>query len=244
MSGMSLSKVTAVARRELDQRRTLLAAAVALGLVPVVAGAFSPAVRASARTLGVVEFFVAQAIAAFVGLGLVGDDLASGRMGWYFSRPLSGFAIWAGKIGGAGILAVAATVVMTLPALLLAPPAAGPLLGTPLGDAGFVVCPLLFLGAGAVGGIIARGRSGWLAVDLACIVALAPLMVWAGEQPHAPGDLFGQGVLLVFTAAFLAASAAGVIVGRADARRAHAAASLTLWGIFVPAALVLLVALV
>lgn len=237
-------KVTTVARRELDQRWAVLGAAAALGLIPVVASAFAPGLRAHARMLGVTEFFVAQAIASFVGLGLVGDDLASGRMGWYFSRPLSGFAIWAGKLGGAALLAIAATLVMALPALLLAPAPEAPSFATPLGDAGFVVCPLLFVGAGAVGGIVARSGTRWLYVDLACGLVLAPFMVWAGEQPHRPGDVFGITVLLVFTLAFLAASAAGVIVGRADARRAHAAASLTMWGIFVPAALVLLVSLV
>jgi len=244
MSGLSeVMKVTTVARRELDQRWAVLGAAAALGLAPVVASAFWPSLRVHARTLGVAEFFVAQAIASFVGLWLVGDDLASGRMGWYFSRPLSGFAIWAGKLGGAGLLAIAATLVMALPTLVLAQPVESPLLGTPLGDGGFVVCPLLFVGAGAVGGIVARGRTRWLALDLACVVALGPLMVWAGERPHAPGDAYGITVLLVFTGAFLSASAAGVIVGRADARRAHAAASLTLWGIFVPGAVALCVSL-
>ncbi len=237
--------VTALARREIHQRWAVLGVAAALGLVPVVAGGFWPSVRADARTLSVVEFFVAQAIASFIGLGLVGDDLASGRMGWYFSRPLSGFAIWGGKIGGAGALAVAATLLMGLPTLFLVQslaPREGLFAGTTLGAVGFVVFPLLFVGAGAVGGIVARAHTRWLLLDLACVTALPVLILPTSERIHAlmkgaRHDLhvLDTAMLLAFPAAFLVASAAGVMIGRVDARRAHAAASVTLWGILIPA---------
>jgi len=239
------SNVITMSRRELQQRWAALAAAGAFGLVPVVAAAFWPSVQANARMVGVAEFLAAQAIAALMGLGLIGDDLASGRMGWYFSRPLSGFAIWAGKLGGAGALAIAATFVMTVPAMFLVRPREGLLVGTPLGAAGFIVCPLLFVGAGAVGGIIARARTGWRLLDLGCVVTFGPLVAWASQRIHAAAggarsDFFGPAVLLVMTGALLAASAAGVMIGRADARRAHVAVSLTLWGILVPAEAALL----
>lgn len=233
--------VITMARREIRQRWPLLGVAAALGLMPVVASAFWPEVRADGRTLGIAEFFVAQAIAAFVGLGLVGDDLASGRMGWYFSLPLSGLAIWAGKLGGAGVLAVAATFLMVLPTLFLAQPLAEELY-VPLDAAGFVLIPLMFLCAGVVGGIVARGRTRWLFLDLAGVLALPLVIMPTSEAIHASRhDLHGvdAAILLAFIVSFLVASAAGVIVGRADARRAHAAASVTMWGIMVPAQLAL-----
>ncbi len=234
--------VTTLARREIHQRWAVLGVAAALGLAPVVASALWPSVRADARTLGVMEFIVAQALAALVGLGLVGDDLASGRMGWYFSRPLSGFAIWAGKVSGAGALAVAATFVMGVPALFLVQPhgwGEGLFADAPVGIAGFVVYPLMFVGVGTVGGIVARTRTRWLLLDLACVLALCPLIMRTSARIHAlPAGArhdLGPAMLVLFTIAFLVASAAGVMIGRADARRAHAAASVTLWGILVPA---------
>src|SRR5262249_51399952 len=136
-----------VAARELRQRRAVLAGAVLVALAPVVVCSFGPDYRHGARIYGVAEFLASLGLAAFVGLGLIGDDLASGRMGWYFSRPLSGAAIWGGKMGGAAALAIASTWIMTLPALLLVEPREGLFDGFPMGVAGLVVCPVMFLGA-------------------------------------------------------------------------------------------------
>jgi hypothetical protein len=241
-----------LARREVRQRWPLLAVAVALGLIPAVASAFWPGVRPQARVVGTVEYFAALALAAFLGLSLIGDDLAAGRLGWYFARPLSGFAIWAGKVGGGAALALAMAFAMTTPALLLVleePWTRYQSLfnGMALDLPGFVAGPLLFLGAGAVGGIIARSRSRWLLLDAATVLGLALVLPWMADRFEAL-EKAGRGrdvpdvepaILVVSISALLLASAAGVMVGRADARRAHAAASLAMSAILAPAQLAL-----
>jgi hypothetical protein len=218
------ANVITMAGREIRERLALLGVAAALGAVTLVAHEVA---HLDAGTLGASAFLVALAIGAYVGLGLFGGGIA-----WYFSRPLSGAAIWAGKLGGAVLLAIAAAAVMALPVLVAGSESLAS--ASPLGAAGLAILPIMLVAAGAVGGIIARARGRWLLVDLLCCATLSYLPNHSAHlESIAPrhGDVVGPAIIGSYTLAFLVASAAGVIAGRADPRRAHAAASICLWSI-------------
>src|SRR5678815_2403005 len=96
----------ALMQREISERRRVLLAA-ALGatipfLVPVARGLHGTDAREARETTAV---FLALGFAAVLSLALgwsvLSRDLADGRISFYFSRPLPGVAIWAGKIAAA-----------------------------------------------------------------------------------------------------------------------------------------------
>ena len=73
-------------------------------------------------------FGVTFPIALAIGLGasVIGEDLAERRLGFYFSRPLSGWAIWASKNLAAILITLGTGLVFVLPvALLSGQPALG-----------------------------------------------------------------------------------------------------------------------
>jgi hypothetical protein len=225
-----MSALLAVAAREVVERRRLLPLAFAAGLLPVVlpwlGAPLDPATRTLLAAAVVFTFTVGTALLA--GGSVIGRDLSERRLGFFFARPIPASSLWAGKMLGALVLTLA-TLVLTAVSFLWVPmpdlpPAVVPATTTALlGLVGLI-------GLAHAASIGYRSRSPWFVADLCLAVAAA---VWAfhivqvlrdEELPVPVNALLGLAV-----AALTVAGAAQFVVGRADARRGHAALSLTLW---------------
>jgi len=257
-----MSGLAAVLRHEIAERRLLLLASPLLGLLAFAApllsagGTGTGAGAASSELRDTTALFLTLALsglgALLLGASAIGADFASRRLAFFFSRPLSGAAVWAGKLGAAAICAWAAGLLVLLPVLLADAAAGGgagrllhnPVLPGPLLGLWFAALPLAVLIA-HVGGVILRTRSAWLLLDLAGAVtvwaiALATvrrLQYWgalADPLPLVPLFAVAGGAAGV---ALLAASAAEVIDGRTDPVRGHRTLSLTLAGLGLAGAL-------
>jgi ABC-type transport system involved in multi-copper enzyme maturation permease subunit len=120
-----MAGLIALLRHEVAQRRLLLLAGALAGLLPFAAPLVSGAAPADVPDLReyVAVFFAAalSALAAiFLGATAISSDLAERRLSFFFSRPLAGWTIWAGKLGGAALCAWAVGALALLPALLAA----------------------------------------------------------------------------------------------------------------------------
>jgi hypothetical protein len=237
----------AVVERELVERRLLAAVALVVGLLPLAVPWVSSArhldpadIRSGAALAFSMTFSVVVAIV--LGSSILAGDLAERRLGFYFSRPLSGWALWAGKLAAAGLLTLGGGLLVLLPALLaggidLQGAWPGKTLRSDLLSLGafWVMGTLFLIAASHAASVMIRARSPWLAFDLAA-AAIVGLVLW-----NARFELFYAGVLpfpsfwdvlatlLVFSG-FVLAGAAQVLHGRTDARRGHRILSLTLWG--------------
>ena len=109
---------------------------------------------------------------------MIARDLAERRLGFYFARPLSGSAIWAGKLAAAAALTVGAGLLVLLPATLVGgPPDPSGYWGTSTGvfRSGFDLAVIWFgillltLSAAHAVSVMVRSRSPWLLLDLAAL---------------------------------------------------------------------------
>jgi|HubBroStandDraft_3_1064219.scaffolds.fasta_scaffold02808_4 hypothetical protein len=197
----------AVFSREIGERRLVFAAAATLGLVPfasplLAGGRAGLAGDATLATALVLALALSTVLAAALGASVIGGDLAERRLSFYFVRPLSGWAIWSGKLGAAFALALGAGLVVLLPATLahrvFAPglvldPGVMPLL-LAAWPAGLL---LVVLAAHALG-IIGRARTPWTLLDLAAALAVGGLAWFDFHQLQAWDDRFGLATLLSF----------------------------------------------
>jgi hypothetical protein len=233
----------AVVQREIAERRLLGAAALLLGIVPLLLP-FLPGVnlrptdlRGGAALLLAALF--AGGLALVLGATVVGRDLAERRMSFYFSRPVPGWAVWAGKIAAALLLTLGGGALVLLPAGLLGDV-------TTVGSWGMIgggaAAALLLVPLSHAVAFLARTRTPWLLLDIAALFAIV-LLVWVGLGPLGAAGAFGAlDVLLLVMAgaagvALFTAGAVQVAKGRTDTGRGHRLLSLTLWGIVLVALL-------
>jgi hypothetical protein len=244
----ALKGLWAVLCREIAERRLLLLAAALVGLVPL-AVPFLPGAAGSdpgeirAGTALALCFVVTAVLALILGATVIAGDLSERRLGFYFSRPLAGWAIWAGKLAGAAFLCTGAALLVLLPALLLDPRIE---IGASwwVRDAWIHDVPTFFVALAAgttlallvvhVASTMVRSRSSWLLLDLAAAFTVAAV-VWSERQrllreSAATASVWG---LMSFLAALavvsLVAGAVQVTRGRTDLRRGHRLLSLTFW---------------
>jgi len=254
----------AVLGRELFERRLLAVVALFLGLaavaLPLMPG-FRPGGVAVADAQGGMAFGFALLLtflmALFLGGSVIASDLAERRLGFYFSRPLPGWAVWAGKMGATLVLMLGSGLLVLLPAVLMG----GNLSLDGIWGVGGVISvsgpellltwgiALLFLLFGAhAASVVVRSRSSWAVLDLIALSVIAGLF-WTMVR-----RMVLEGVLLrlslarqeerlgivawmemgFFAAALLslvAASALQVTRGRTDLRRSHRVLSASLWGL-------------
>ena len=230
-----------ILRREIAERRLLLLAAVLLGMVPLAVPLLplahvsaADARSGTALALSLISSFV---LALALGGTVLARDLAERRMGFYFSRPLPGWAIWGGKLAAAVLLAFGSGLLILLPSVLLGdrPDPSGFLWqGADLGLwAGSILAVLLLANAVSVA---VRSRSPWLLLDLLAAAVLAGL-VWLIAQRLVAASAFEAlaraqlGLLAGIVFSLAAASALQVIRARTDLRRGHRILSLTLWSL-------------
>ena len=257
----------AVLEREVFDRRLLALVAFILGLVPLalplmpglLPGGFSAEDLRSGLAIGLTLLLTAL-LALFLGGSIIAGDLAERRLGFYFARPLSGAAIWAGKIAAALVLVLGCGILVLAPAALLG------IDSNPFGiqamGLGWAASALLWsvglLGlilAAHAASLIVRSRSPWLLLDLVALGTVAglywsslrrltlagvgALTPWMAGTVSDPRQDIAAGCFLVALAALALAGALQVVRGRTDLRRGHRVLSLSLWGPLIAAAVVL-----
>jgi hypothetical protein len=241
-----VTKLLAVAARELRERWLLFPAALVIGFLPLMLPAFGvkqadvPAVG----VFGAVSLGVAAGV--IMGSSMLARDAANGRLGFLFSRPVSWPSIWGGKWLAALVLVVVSGLLASIPWMVAVPlTTAGGHHGDSWlramldgqGAAFLLTAIVLAVGLTNFGATLFRSRSPWVAADLVLLLAA----FWATRRYVAPLWLFGVlGVwagwqvvlaLLPLAVALVAGSMAQVALGRTDVRRAHAALSLGFWAV-------------
>ena len=225
----------AIAAREVSERVGLLGLAVVVAVVPFLAPWLGIGDRPLLGVLlGVVMVFSA---AVLTGSSVIARDLAEGRLGYLFSRPVPWWSIWGGKMLAAFVLTFVAG------AIVLAPSAA-------VGDwrlpAGGWWAQIGVPGLIAVIGIVNvlavgyRARSLWFAADL----AMAGGLVWlAAHTFRGLRDLavdashidYASLAIWTIALAVMLAGAAQMAQGRADIARSHRVMAITVWAVLAPA---------
>ena len=260
----------AILRRELFERRLLGLLALALGLIAAVLP-LAPGIRPDRMSVSDLQggtalglaLLLTVILAFFLGSSMIAADLAERRLGFYFSRPLPGWAIWAGKMAAALVLILSGGILVLVPAALLG----GNLnldgiwgVGNVISVSGpslvvsWVAFLLLVLLATHAVSVILRARSSWALLDLAALAVVAGLVWGALRRLKLEGVLLRStfparvdqpgvvawmelGLLAAVLLALAVAGALQVVRGRTDLRRAHRVLSQGLWGMLLAAVL-------
>ena len=238
-----MSRLLAVAARELRERWLLFPGAFVAGFLTLVMPAFGVS-RELVPTMGLVgAALLGAAAAVIVGSSMLARDTADGRLGFLFSRPLPWATIWGGKWLAAIVLAAASAFLYSIPWMTVHPISSLggrhgdswllAMLGGPGAALAFVLL-VLTIGLANFGGTLFRSRSPWLALDLVLMLA-ATWAAWRYVAPLWFYGILGRGDWMLPLAALplafglLVGSLAQVAVGRTDLRRAHRALSLGFW---------------
>jgi hypothetical protein len=233
----------AIVRREILERRRLLAAAAVAGLVPLAVPPLchvGAANAADVRSSTAFVLSIAFALGTSVGLGatMIVPALVSRRLAFDFARPLSGAAIWGGRLGASLALASMAAVLVWIPTLLTGS-------RIPLSDIVPTVrfsraWPLMALACLAVlfaashgAKLVARSRSPLIVADvaLATLATLGFSNALSRVPLHDARTLSNamMGMSIAIGLAFLAGAQASVVWGRVDARAAHRSFAIVFW---------------
>lgn len=235
----------AVVRREILEKKFVLWVALLLAIVPFLVPAVRQQKGASAREIReVVAFFLALgmagAVAGAMGSSSFSGELAARRMGFYFSRPISSFALWAGKLAAAAVLVAFVLVVSLAPVALVNGSRLVPEQGG-FGIAVLVAGSALILLVVHTLSLIVRSRSALAFVDLVASAAVALVAVSAASRLRRGAFVATEELLWVvgiaLALALVFASYRAVARGRTDIRAAHAGSSIALWAVLGPAAL-------
>jgi len=178
----------------------------------------------------------ALAVAVLLGASIVGADITTRRMSFYFARPVSGPAIWFGKLLAAVFLIVASYVIVALPALFTGNKSSLWRIGDAQATLIFAAfAAALFIVRHSLGTMV-RSRSALIAIDFVAAAATA-LFGWLIVRPLLDGVAFRALRLLAWSGgtalviAFVAAGTWQLTDGRTDRRRSHVAFSRVLWAV-------------
>ncbi|MFL6259560.1 MAG: hypothetical protein ACJ76Y_07610 [Thermoanaerobaculia bacterium] len=261
--------LAAILRREVFERRLIGLLALALGLIavllPLMPGFRPGGVAVTDLQGGMALGFallLTLILALFLGGSIIAGDLAERRLGFYFSRPLPGWAIWGGKMAAALALIFGGALLVLAPAVLLG----GNLnldgiwgIGGVMSVSGasllttWALALLLVLLAAHAASVIVRARSSWAFLDLAALGVVAGLVGGVLRRLRIEGvslqaglplrDQLGivawmeLGLLAALLLSLALAGALQVVRGRTDLRRAHQSLSQSLWGMLLAAVL-------
>ena len=230
----------AIMWREINARRELLWLALAVATM-VMLLPFLPGLEGQTRAdvWETASTFLCIGVGCLLAVGLgattFGTDLAEGRLGFFFERPISAASVWLGRITGVLILVFVTELIILAPVAFIRP--SNLQLLTRYGWWGLVplvLAPALLVFLAHAMGVMVRARTAWLALDVvgfvsaavAMFLVLRPLVRWGTRDAVWSVGLALIGATLV---ALALGGAAGVIFGRVDLRRTHGALSLGLW---------------
>jgi len=236
-----MAGTVSILAREFSARREVLlvaaAAAVIAFLMPLMPGLggyrTDDVWTVASNTLALA---VGWGLALLFGATVFGRDLSEGRLGFYFARPVSGLAVWWGRMLAAYLLILASEAVALLPSLFggIRVIASSTDWGWPAVVAYLVVPLVLLLLAHAVS-VMVRARTAWLILDVIGF-AVFPVVAWTTLRPLLlmGAEQASWVVVGAFAVALLLSlavgGAVGLATGRVDLPRTHRALSLALWG--------------
>lgn len=241
--------VLRIARLELARSWSLWPVGLGLGLLTAVTSRLTHDGRLTDACMvgGVVLSWI---IAFAIGMSLLGRPLHDGRLTFFFTRPVHGVTMVAGKILAGLVLVVGMQALLLAPPMMLTISMYDQYEAYQLSSLVFAVgVTVVFLAVGLVVGILARSRSRWFILDAiggttAALLAVATfaqvnqaqryaeLHGWTWEQAE---PMFGRidilmrslaitGILVVFAAVTVA-----IAIGRTDRDRVHRSLAITLW---------------
>jgi hypothetical protein len=239
----------AILAREIAERKLLLAGAAFASLFPIVLpwlpglSGQNPAELRGGMALGL-ALITSSLLALILGTTVIARDLGERRIGFYFARPVPGWAIWAGKMLSAAFLALGVGALILLASWMagakIDPTGYWGPMNALVGMSSLVIFSFAVLGVlllvtlGHAVSIMVRSRSHWLAVDLAALAVVATIF-WTRNRLLQQEGAFGVlawGELGFAAISLFALSLAGlvqVVGGRTDLHRGHRLLSLTLW---------------
>ncbi len=240
----------AIARREIHERRLVLAAAAAASAIPMAIPLLrgfrgSMAVDARSGTAMLVSFAFAFGLAAGLGVSILAPSIANRRVGFDFARPVSGLAIWGGRVAACCLLAVVSASIVWIPSLIAGAhlrigdlfidtelPRVWPLLLLALILAVFAACHAASVALRSGSALLAVDAGLALVVGLGFWVAFSRLPAFLAPEPRMRA---AWGFALVAGLGLLLAGLASVARGRTDIRAAHRSLSLVFWSVAVAA---------
>ena len=184
------------------------------------------------------SFFLFMSL--IVGLGLFASDQASGRVGFYLSRPIRPWQLLVGRVVAAVVVLLAGTTLAAMPMLWLAD-----LRTDRRPEADALVLSLwivgLILSTAHVLAVALRLRNRWTLFDLGATAATGLLAGSIVQNLERLGVKFGaQFLVFALAGVILLATAVGVWAqlrhGGTQRRRLHAAFSLVFWSLVLAAA--------
>ena len=236
-----MAGTVSILAREISARREVLlvatAAAVIALLMPLMPGLggyrTDDVWTVASNTLALA---VGWGLAVLFGATVFGRDLSEGRLGFYFARPVSGLAVWWGRMLGAYLLILASETVALLPSFFggIRVIASSTDWGWPAAVA-YLVMPLMLLLLAHAVGVMVRARTAWLVIDVIGF-AVFPVVAWTSLRPLLvmSAEKASWVVVSAFAVALFfslaAGGAVGLATGRVDLSRTHRALSLALWG--------------
>ena len=236
--------LAALARREIEEHRLVLLAALVAGLLAAgapllpIRGGNPREVREAAAAFVALAF--AAGLSIRLGSSVLAREIANRRIGFFLARPLSSGAIWGGKLAGSAAVAAAAAALALLPSFALNGARFSPEIGAIL-LAGIALSAAVLLPVSHALGIVLRSRSPRIGADLALFVLTAAAVTLTSRWLIAETAFEAWRRAAIALACFLlgavaAAGFAAVARGRADIRDAHRAFSRFLWPAAVGAA--------
>jgi hypothetical protein len=232
----------AILAREFAARRDLLLVAVAAALIasamPLMPGlqGYTPADVRTVSSNGL-AVGLGWGLSILLGATVLGRDLSENRLGFFFARPVSGFAVWSGRVLAILLLIWTVEAIVVLPSLF----GGGEHVFASWRNAGwpallgYVAMPLLLLLLAHAVSVMVRARTAWVFLDLggwivACVVMWLTVrpFVWMGAGTAL--WVVGGGLFVALVLALVVAGATGLMVGRTELRRTHGALSVALWG--------------
>ncbi|MEO8431248.1 MAG: hypothetical protein ABI592_07025 [Acidobacteriota bacterium] len=241
-----MRSLVAVARREIIEKRFVFAAAVIAGVIPILVPmarqlSGDSALIARQMTALILASAMGAGLALILGASLFSAELLGKRISFYFSKPISTWQLWLGKLLGATVLVVGGMLLPLLPTMVLdhGLPELADFYGGATAAVLWAIVVLLFgmLLANAIS-ISIRSRSwlamldvvacaGFMLLGAALIVRLIPVWIVLFRRVR-PLYLLGT-VVLFIVGVVLVASYRAIAAGRTDLKTVHRRQFETLW---------------
>jgi hypothetical protein len=218
-----MSAILQVIGRELRVRALMPATGAATAVAILIAGwlvSGGERFREVAETSVFFALFFLLAGGLLMGALLIARDLEGNRSLFWLARPIGVWTAFGGKMVAALILVIATTLLVALPAIIVAPEVIDPQLFS-----GSVALAVVCIALGASLGLLLRNRSAWFLAAAAILIAFGA-GVWLNVEDFF-GNIGGLAVAGALMSAAVVALTLALIVGhgiafsraRHDARR-------------------------